>query len=221
VAIEDAVAALPEHWDDVMTRLGAARSEELAELVEAIGGPDHARAVSRLADLLVEGLPRQHPVRRALLEGDLYASATLDWAAVTATLRERAGRPEAVSPGGRERRRGNSILRSVTERLLSAPALTEEEIRRRGADPADPGLVRLDRPDGSGQWPAFQFAPDGGPLPVVREVNRELDAAAHPLGAADWWLSRNGWLGAQPSLLIGRIPDDHLIRAARAIRSEV
>jgi hypothetical protein len=109
----------------------------------------------------------------------------------------------------------------VTERLLSAPALTEEEIRRRGADPADPGLVRLERPDGGGQWPSFQFAPDGGPLPVVREVNRELDAVAYPLGAADWWLSRNGWLGERPSQLIGRIPDDHLIRAARAIRSEV
>ena len=41
MAIEDAIAALPEHWDDVVTRLGAAGSRELRELLEGIGGPDH------------------------------------------------------------------------------------------------------------------------------------------------------------------------------------
>ena len=52
-------------------------------------------------------------------------------------------------------------------------------------------------------------------------MNQLLDAAADPLGAADWWLSSNGWLGEQPSLLIGQVPDDLLVRAARAIGSEV
>jgi hypothetical protein len=232
VAIEDAVAALPEHWDDVVARFGAAKTEELKGLVEAIGGPDHMRAISRIADLIVEGLPPEHPVRRALLEGDLYAAATLDWPAVTALLHQKAAHQEAARPEAAQQKeqqkeqqgaqqRGDPILRGVTERLLSAPALTEDDLRRRGADPADPGLIRLDRPDGGRQWPAFQFAPDGAPWPVVREINHELDAAAYPLGAADWWLSRNGWLGEPPWRLIGRIPDEHLMRAARAIRSEV
>ena len=92
---------------------------------------------------------------------------------------------------------------------------------RRGADPADPGLIRLDRPGGGGQWPEFQFAAEGGLLPVVRAVNQLLHAASDPVGAADWWLSRNAWLDGQPSLLIGEVPDDYLVRAARAVGAEV
>jgi hypothetical protein len=215
VAIEDAIAALPGYLDDVLERLGPAKAEELSGLLEGINGPDHLRVISDIADLVVEGLPPEHPVRRALLEGDLYAAATLDWSAVTALLRRKAAQPKAAQP------KADPILREVTERLLNAPALTEAELRRRGADPADPCLIRLDRPDGGRQWPSFQFAPDAGPWPVVREVNRELDAAAYPLGAADWWLSRNGWLGEPPCRLIGQIPDEQLMRAARAIQSEV
>jgi hypothetical protein len=223
VAIEDAIAALPEYWEDVVTRLGTAKSEELRGSIAAMGGPDHMAAVARIADLMVEGLPPEHPIRRALLEGELFASATLDWPAVTEALR---GRAEGLlvgeqHPGEQTIHPGEQIIRHVASRLLGAPALTEEEVRRRGADPADPGLIRLDRPDGGAQWPAFQFAPGSGPWSVVREVNYLLDAAAYPLGAADWWLSRNGWLDDQPSLLIGQVPDDRLIRAARAIRSEV
>jgi hypothetical protein len=216
VAIEDAIAALPEHWDDVVTRLGAAGSRELGDLIEAVGGPDHTRAVSRLADLLVERLPKDHPVRRALIAGDLYAAATLDWPAITEVLRARAEGLLADEP-----RPGALILRSVADRLLAAPALTAEEVRQRGADPADPRLIRLDRSDGGWQWPEFQFRQGQGPWSVVLEINQLLDAETYPLGAADWWLSRNGWLGEQPSRLIGRVPDDHLVRAARAIGSEM
>ena len=214
MAIEHAVAALSEHWDDVVTRLGADRSAELGGLVAALDGPGHERAVAQIANLLVKGLPPEHPVRRALVQGDLFAPAALDWPALAGALRERAG-------GGPEEDPGELILRSVADRLLREPALTADEVRQRGGDPADAGLIGLDRADGGRQWPAFQFTPGGGPRPVVREVNVLLDAARYPLGAADWWLSRNGWLGEPPSLLIGQVPDDQLIRAARAIRSEV
>lgn len=210
------MAALTEHWEDVVSRLGAAKSEELRGFIAAMGGPDHKRAVARIADLVVEELPPEHPVRRALVEGHLLTSATLDWPALTETLR---GKAAGLLVG--EEHPGELVLRSVAGRLLRAPALTADEVRERGADPADPGLIRLDRADGGQQWPAFQFAPGAGPLPVVREVNQLLDAARYPLGAADWWLSRNGWLGDQPSQLIGKVPDDYLISAARAIRSEV
>jgi hypothetical protein len=215
MAIEDAIAALPEHWEDVTARLGQARCQELYGLIEGINGRDHDRVVSRIADLLVEGLPPGHPVRRALVAGDLFVSATLDWSVLSEALR---GRTPVVL--GRQQRPGETIMRSVATRLLQAPALTENEVRQRGADPADPGLIRLDRPDGGQQWPAFQFAREGGPLPVIGEVNQLLDAAADPLAAADWWLSRNSWLGDQPSLLVGRVPDDYLVRAARVVGSE-
>jgi hypothetical protein len=52
-------------------------------------------------------------------------------------------------------------------------------------------------------------------------VNDLLDVANDPVGAADWWLSRNAWLDGQPSQLIGVVPDDHLLRAARALSQEV
>jgi hypothetical protein len=214
MAIEDALAALPVHWDDVSGRLGAAKTEELRDLVGQLEGPARKRAMARIADLLVEGLPPGHPVRRALVEGYLFTSATLDLAALTETLRGGASEPPVSGPAA-------EIVRDVTSRLLRAPALSADEVRQRGGDPADPGLIRLDRADGGQQWPAFQFAPGGGPLAVVRRVNQLLDAAGYPLGAADWWLSRNGWLGEPPSLLIGTVPDDQLVRAAQAIRSEV
>lgn len=246
MAIEHAMVALQEHWDDVIEMLGPERSRRLRELIEGLGGADQARVVSRMAGLLVEGLPPEHPVRRALTEGTLFAPAAMDWAALSTPLQalaavwpdaEPAARQDAdlaaAAPDADLTRDADlagdgpdpdltpdALLRSVAERLLRAPALGEDQVAGRGSDPADPDLIRLDRPDGAAQWPAFQFAPGGGPWPVVREVNRILDAARYPLGAADWWLSRNGWLDEVPSALIG-VADDRLVRAARAIRSEV
>lgn len=216
MAVEEAILALRDHWDDVVSRLGPARSQALRGLLEELGGPDHRRAVTAIADLLVEELPPDHPVRRALAQGYLFAPAVADWSALKVSLHALAWPLLDADPGT-----GGSILPDVVARLLRAPAFTEDEVRRRGADPADPGLIRLDRPGGGGQWPEFQFIADGGPLPVVRAVNQLLQAASDPVGAADWWLSRNAWLDGQPSFLIGVVPDDHLVRAARAVGAEV
>lgn len=138
----------------------------------------------------------------------------MDWAALNTSLRA-LGTLQLDAD-----QTSDALLRSVAERLLRAPALTEDQVAGRGGDPADPGLIRLDRPEGPAQRPAFQFAPEGGPWAVVREINQILDAARYPLGAADWWLSPNGWLGEVPSELIG-VADDRLVSAARAIRSGV
>jgi hypothetical protein len=229
VTVEDAMTSLTEHWDDV------ARGQELRDLIAEIGGEDHTGAVIRITQLLVAELPPEHPVRRALAKGYLYTRAQPDWPALRQGLLASAGTvlagtpptgpdngPDA-SPGpvadGDETPEG--ILAEVTGRLLRAPALTEEEVRLRGADPADPGLLRLDRPDGAQQWPSFQFAPDGGPLRVVRTVNTMLGAETDPLGVADWWLGANPWLDGRPSDLIGDVPDELLLRAARAVTEEV
>ncbi len=47
-------------------------------------------------------------------------------------------------------------------------------------------------------------------------INRILEAADDPFGAAGWWLGDNGWLGGAPARLIGRLPDERLLAAARA-----
>ena len=216
MAVEDAIRALHDHWDDVVARLEPPRRRELAELVAALDGPERRRAVTAIADLLVEELPPDHPVRRALAQGYLFAPAAADWKDLSVRLDALARSLTEAAPGP-----GESVLAGVLARLLRAPALSEDEMRRRGADPDDPDLIRLDRPDGGRQWPEFQFAPGDGPLPVVRAVNDVHDVANDPVGAADWWLSRNAWLDGQPSVLIGVVPDDHLVRAARALSAEV
>jgi hypothetical protein len=216
MAVEDAIRALRDHWDDVVSRLDAKRRQGLRDLVAELGGPRHQQVVAELADLLVEELPADHPVRRALAQGYLLAPpAALDWTELRVSLAALAWQPGDLAEAG------EPVLAAVLDRLLGAPALTEDDVRRRGADPADPQLIRLDRRDGGRQWPEFQFAPGDGPLAVVRTVNDLLDAAGDPVGAADWWLSRNGWLNGQPSQLIGVVPDDHLVRAARLLRAEV
>jgi len=230
MAIEHAMVALQEHWDDVIEMLGPERSRRLRDLIEGLGGADQARVVARMAGLLVEGLPSGHPVRRALTEGTLLVPGTMDLTALSTPLQAlaavwpdagpAAGPDAGLAAGPDADLTPDALLRSVAERLLRAPALGEDQVTGRGGNPADPDLIRLDRPDGAAQWPAFQFAPGGGPWPVVREINQILDAARYPLGAADWWLSRNGWLDEVPSELIG-VADDRLVRAARAIRSEV
>ncbi|HMD94660.1 MAG TPA: hypothetical protein VKG80_18680 [Trebonia sp.] len=235
MTVEDAMAALAGHWDDVISQLDAARGQELRELVAEVGGAGHTDAVTRIAALLARELPPGHPVRRALSRGRLYASTPADWPALREDLLVAAGVAAAETPApGRDDGHDDSpgepadggetpedILAEVTDRLLRAPALTEDEVRLRGADPADPGIIRLDRPDGGQQWPSFQFGQDSGPLPLVRAVNTMLGAETDPLGVADWWLGVNAWLDGRPSDLIGDVPDELLLRAARAVAEEV
>ncbi|MDT0445431.1 hypothetical protein [Streptomyces johnsoniae] len=96
------------------------------------------------------------------------------------------------------------VLGPVRDRLLAAAAVTADELRRRGGDPAAPGLLRLPGPGGEPRWPAFQFAADGTPWPEVVEVNEVLDAVRDPWGVADWWFSPNAWLaGAVPAHVVG------------------
>src|SRR5450756_2466665 len=234
MTVEDAMASLTEHWDDVISRLDAARGQELRNLIAEVGGAGHTGAVIRITQLLVGELPPDHPVRRALAKGYLYASGQADWPAVRQDLLAPAGAvlagTTAAGPGNGQDSPGpvadddetpEGILAEVTDRLLRAPALTEEEVRLRGADPGDPGLIRLDRPDGGQQWPSFQFTRDGGPVRVVRIVNTMLGAETDPLGVADWWLGANPWLDGRPSDLIGDVSDELLLRAARAVTEEV
>jgi hypothetical protein len=220
VAVADAIAALLANWDDVIARLSPEAGAELRQLLVELRGPGRQVAADRIADLLDEGLPVRHPVRVALNKGDLFAPSAADWDTLSADLIERAELSLGIAAAS-DAPSVADILRIVTERLLAAPALSEQQVRQHGTDPADPGLVRLTRPDGSYQWPAFQFLPGNGLHPVVRAINLLLHAARDPIGVADWWLSRNSWLDGRPSELLGRVPDQDLLGAAQAIHSAV
>jgi hypothetical protein len=221
MAVEDAIALLLENLDEVMAILGPQAAGQLRPLLGELRGPGREAAIDQIVDILVEGLPARHPVRRALVSGDLSATAVVDWDTLAVALFERAGLSAGAAAQDDAVPTAAEILRVVTERLLAAPALSEQQVRGHGTDPADPGLIRLTRPDGGQQWPAFQFMPGNGLHPVVRDINLMLHAARDPVGVADWWLSRNGWLDGRPSELLGLVPDRDLVGAARAIRSEV
>jgi hypothetical protein len=235
MAAEDALAALIEHWDDVISLLDHVRGQELRSLIADTSESSQTSVVIAITQLLVEELPPGHPVRRALSKGTRYAGAQAEWttlrrdllavAGLAMTQTPPAGPDDGHDDGATQVTAGDEtpedILAEVTDLLLRVPALTEDEVRRRGADPADPGLIRLDHPSGAQQWPSFQFAPDGGPLPIVQAVNTMLGAETDPLGVADWWLGVNAWLDGRPGDLIGDVPDELLLRAARAVTEEV
>ena len=57
MAVEDAIAALREHWDDVIAKLGPEAAGELRRLVGQLDGPAREAAADQIVDILVEGLP--------------------------------------------------------------------------------------------------------------------------------------------------------------------
>jgi hypothetical protein len=100
----------------------------------------------------------------------------------------------------------------VQARLLALPSLTADDHRSQAVASVRE-LIRLPRPDGGAQLPAFQFGPSGAPWPVVREINELLDAAGDPWGVACWWVDPHERLDAAPAALLGR-SEDALIRLA-------
>lgn len=221
VTLPNAVAILAEHWDDVAGRLHDDQRQLLAALTgELLGADDVGRrnAAMDIMDLVSPVLPADHPVRRALAtESRRFGHSSGQWEAALLILRPRLAEMRlaiglSASPA--------EVKREAERWVLAVPALDPVEVRLRGADPDDPGLIRLDPPGGSTQLPAFQFGSDGLPYPVVTAINILLDARDDPWGAADWWLGPNAWIGAVPAEVIGQIDDQVLIEAAQAVFEE-
>lgn len=209
MALEDVLARLADHWDDVLSRLAPDERRELLQLLDIVetGGDDGLDAALELMPLLVAALPPDHPVVRAT-HGVRLASGTF---AVPEQLMRRLGALAAA----RATPAADALWDEARHRLLGAPSLGVDELVERGVDPALPDLIRLERSDGSVQFPAFQFAPGGAPREVVLWVNRELDVLDDPWGVADWWLGPNAWLRAVPAGLIGVVDDEVLVATAR------
>lgn len=111
---------------------------------------------------------------------------------------------------------GSDFDQQVQARLLALPALSADALLSQAIAP-NPGLIRLPRPDGTVQLPAFQFGPSGATWPVVREINEWLDAAGDPWGVACWWADPHERLDAAPVDLLGRGNDDLLRLAAATV----
>jgi len=224
MGLRHALTVLAEQWDDIRDRLPSAEFDTVSELVDEFTR-EGDRVISEeiaeeIADLLRARLPKDHPFLAALRGGEerlapdpaRRAAELTTWLRLTEPLRARLD--GGLAPTAEE------VERAATRWLLDAPALSADELLARGLDPEDPDLIRLAGAEGTGRWPSFQFAPDGSASRVVRTINRILEAAADPAGAADWWLGENARLGDAPARLIGTLADDELIAAARAETAE-
>jgi hypothetical protein len=230
MTLPGAMRALAESWDDVIGRITGEQGVVLRGLVSELlrsQGVDRRDAALEIMELLMPVLPVEHPVRRAFAtESAKLDRGSVNWDAALADLRPHlsvtAAAPPLIGPGGGpgtpDQQEG--IRREVERWLLAAPTLGESEVRRRGADPQDRGLIRLRLPGDDVRLPAFQFGADGRPHPVVVTINLLLDAHDDPWGVADWWLGGNAWIGAVPADVIGSVDDQVLIEAARAVFEE-
>jgi hypothetical protein len=227
MTLPNAMRVLAEWWDDVAARLDDEQRVALEGLTdellqsEGVGRRDIALDIM---ELLMAVLSPEHPVRRAFAaESQKFERGSGDWDPALAALRPQVAliiRGGVLAARAEGPDRPGSIRREAERSLLAVPALDAAEVRRRGTDPQDPGLIRLGPSDEHEQLPAFQFGADGRPHPVVITVNLLLDAQDDPWGVADWWLGGNAWIGAVPADLIGQVDDQILIAAARAAFEE-
>jgi hypothetical protein len=226
--------AVADYWEDIRRYADPRQWQRLTDLIGGTAEPDVDETRAALADELLDILPPDHPASQLLRTGTMYSGDLLDrpeaeladelrrlsrlvfagdepvWPvaspAVSAATPASAGTGPAVG----------DFDRQVQARLLALPWLSADDPRSRSIT-ADHGLVRLPRPNGTAQLPAFQFGPSGTPWPVVREINEQLDAADDPWGVACWWADPHERLGAAPADLLGRDKDDLLRLAARTV----
>jgi hypothetical protein len=232
--VDPLLRAVAEHWEDIIQRADGEQAARLYALIDGTAASDPVEARAALGDELFDLLPPDHPVIRTMRTATMYSSGTLDpGSRIAGALRWLRAQIESGGPASEPQPRqtngtepGDSagelddFDRHVRARLLSLPMLTTEEVRGNQVDPGSSGLIRLDGPDRQIRLPAFQFAPDGRPWPVVREVNNRLGAAADPWGVTCWWVDPHQRLAASPQDLLGRDSDDLLRWAAAAVAEE-
>jgi len=119
----------------------------------------------------------------------------------------------------------DALVKSAHDRIRSFPNLRLAELiyadeRLPLADFAR-GLRRqyliIIEDDGDWLCPAFQFNKRGKPLDVVKQVNKMLGADQDPWGAAGWWYSSNGRIGARTPLSLLEEDPQRLLQLARAL----
>ena len=222
LSYQRSVRALLDHWDDLSGQLSADTLRYLFDLLARFGHvrpEEAAEAAAEIGRLLDKVLPHDGPVRRALdadADGERGGTATAmeDWLELASASLQRVEHFDlaaAAAPSPDE------VTFWTNRWLLAEAALSKDDLRARGQDPDDRELLRLDRDGGGEQWPAFQFSPNGAPFPLVRAINRILDADDDPWGVADWWLGHNQWLDGVPARMIGQVADDLMVDAARAV----
>lgn len=202
----EAVGVLSSRWQEMAAELDEQGKQLLDTLTvqhqRAVGDRELSRIWHEIVDLALTRLPAASGVRRDLLTA--LDVPRLKSGAGEATL---PPLPVAVP----------ATLPSIEDWIVAAKAYSPAHVRRTGADPDQPGLIRIRRPDGRVSLPAFQFTRAGELKPLVLRINRLLGADDDPWGVADWWLCPNVWLGATPAEVLGAVDDDVLVAAAAVV----
>lgn len=227
----------PHELRERLTEVDRAHLDRLLELFGVVSDEEGLQAVGRAVASHIRGrLPADDPALR-----QWRSTMAPDRAGATVLLHRMAGRyghrpgtarppthpvtvrrtAPADGPEGRGTHApspGPSQWDLIRERLLSAPSFSEAQVRDTfRQDPRHPHLIRLTEKGGAVRMPSFQFQEDCTPVPLVLAINEVLRSAKDPWGAADWWLGRNLWLGTAPAQVLGTVPDDELMAAARAV----
>jgi len=158
----DVLVLLAEHWDDVLAHLDPGAREELTALLALSEGEfDQARAAA-VEDFLLDHLPPDHPVNRALAEASglmLHPGAVAD----------------------------RLSLADFQRRIRPAPTVLVERLRPDSSPETDPDPepgpspdldpepdVDLDVPPHPGREPDAGARSDPSGLPDWRELHREV-----------------------------------------------
>ncbi len=199
----DAVAVLSSRWRAMSEELDEPARQRLDALTarhRRVNDRDVSRAWHEIVEFALNHLPAASGIRRDLLTA-------------LEVPRRGAGQDTlAPLPGS-----ALTALPSIEDWIGAAKAYSPAHVQRMGADPEQPGLIRIPRPDGRPALPAFQFTRAGEPNPVVLRINRLLGADDDPWGVADWWLCPNVWLGATPAHVLDTVDDDVLVAAAAVV----
>ena len=170
MAAEDVFRSLSSHWAGTVAYLTAEDLrliDETARLTAAAAAGtgdtrDARTAMLRLTTVLYDRLPAGHPVSIAISSGVMFAGSVpfasqlpaiavaLDAVAALspAALSPAEVPPDAVPPAEVPPAAVPDDSDEAADWLLAAPALTGQQVRDGGADPAEPGLIRLAGPDG-------------------------------------------------------------------------
>lgn len=198
MAINDALLMIDLDWSNIEPRLTV---RELAALADLWHHPqvDDVGPTETAFTLLAPTLPTDHLAWSALRSsgtrfspGNPRTSSEEVLSRLIAHAQTTLTRPSIVEDAA-----ADFLVEATQRTVLRAGILAEEPFAR------DP-LVAVDI-GGRRVFPLFQFA-SVDPVTVhelVWQLNEQLGGFEDPLGAVNWWLTPNTWLGQPPAALLG------------------
>lgn len=217
MALADALLAATDAWPRLLQQLEPAELEVVrSELAAAVHGTDWDPGV--LIATLLAHEPEDHPAWLALTlsteRRTTAERASVLAAAMTLRLAIEMSAADLIDTWPVRTADADQVERAAEQRIWTVPMKPVHDTRISREQ-----LVVLER-DGREVAPAFQLDGEGRVLQTAAEVNRLLDAADDPWGAAAWWLTPHATLHAIPADAL-RAGDGQTVLAVAAAAGEL